>query len=319
MAEAESVCNRVALIDHGRVIAHETPRTLSQLIAQSERVKFEGGSEETVTVRNLPAVTGVEMLSGGGRRAARGDVGWRGNRPGIADAGRVQGDIAAGIPAKPRRRIGAPDGTAGWVAHAGAPGGSGHYDSAMNVTHIGAYAEIAMIGGSGFYSLPGLTEIERVAVTTPLGEPSAEIAIGTLHGRRVAFLARHGMAHHILPSELPARANIWALKSLGVSRVLAIAAVGSLQPQYEPMHAVIPDQMIDRTHGRASTFFGDGVVAHISFGEPYCGETNASLALAAETAGVVTHRGGTLVVTDGPAFSTRAESQMYRARGGAER
>jgi 5'-methylthioadenosine phosphorylase len=141
--------------------------------------------------------------------------------------------------------------------------------------------------------------------------------LGTLSGRRLAFLARHGEGHRILPAELPARANIWALKALGVRRVLAVSAVGSLQQRYEPMHAVVPDQLIDRTRGRASTFFGEGLVAHVGFGDPYCPETNAALAEACEAAGVVTHRGGTLIVIDGPAFATRAESELYRTWGGA--
>jgi 5'-methylthioadenosine phosphorylase len=178
-------------------------------------------------------------------------------------------------------------------------------------------AEIGVIGGSGFYAFEGLEAIERVSLDTPFGLPSAAIVLGTLYGRRLAFLARHGEGHRLLPSELPARANIWALKALGVQRVLAVSAVGSLQHRYEPMHAVVPDQLIDRTRGRASTFFGDGLVAHIGFGDPYCEETNATLAEASEAAGVVTHRGGTLIVTDGPAFATRAESELYRTWGGA--
>jgi 5'-methylthioadenosine phosphorylase len=178
-------------------------------------------------------------------------------------------------------------------------------------------AEIGVIGGSGFYAFEGLEAVERVQVDTPFGPPSAGFVLGTLHGRRLAFLSRHGDGHRILPAELPVRANIWALKALGVQRVLAVSAVGSLQQRYEPMHAVVPDQLIDRTRGRASTFFGDGLVAHIGFGDPYCKETNTALAEAAEAAGVVTHRGGTLIVTDGPAFATRAESELYRTWGGA--
>jgi 5'-methylthioadenosine phosphorylase len=178
-------------------------------------------------------------------------------------------------------------------------------------------AEIGVIGGSGFYAFENLEGVERVSINTPFGPPSADLVLGALHGRRLAFLARHGEGHRILPSELPARANIWALKALGVQRVLAVSAVGSLQQRYEPMHAVIPDQLIDRTRGRASTFFGDGLVAHVSFGDPYCKEVNAALTEASEAAGVVTHHGGTLVVTDGPAFATRAESELYRTWGGA--
>lgn len=180
-----------------------------------------------------------------------------------------------------------------------------------------ARAEIGVIGGSGFYSLDGLEDIERVAVSTPFGEPSAPLVLGTLHGRRLAFLTRHDEGHRLLPSELPFRANIYALKALGVQRVLAVSAVGSLQQQIEPMHGVVPDQIIDRTQGRASTFFGDGLVAHVSLGEPFCAQTSSVLAAASEAAGVVTHAGGTLVVTEGPAFSTRAESNLYRAWGAA--
>ena len=181
----------------------------------------------------------------------------------------------------------------------------------------GPRAELAVIGGSGFYALDGLGSIERLTIQTPFRAPSSQLVLGTLHDRRVAFLARHGEQHHLLPAELPARANIWALKSLGVERVLAVSAVGSLQAHLEPLHAVVPDQLIDRTRGRISTFFGDGLVAHIGFADPFCEQTNAALASAAEATGVTTHRGGTLVVIDGPAFSTRAESQMYRAWGAA--
>jgi 5'-methylthioadenosine phosphorylase len=178
-----------------------------------------------------------------------------------------------------------------------------------------ARASIAVIGGSGFYSLQGLTDVERVTVPTPFGLPSSEVVLGTLEGRRVAFLARHGEGHRLLPSEVPARANIWALKSLGVERVLSVSAVGSLRIDLEPLHAVVPDQVIDRTQGRASTFFGDGLVGHVGFADPFCGEVSTTLGTAAEDAGVTTHRGGTLVVIEGPAFSTRAESQLYRSWG----
>jgi 5'-methylthioadenosine phosphorylase len=176
-----------------------------------------------------------------------------------------------------------------------------------------ARAEIAVIGGSGFYSLEGLTEVERVDIDTPFGAPSSELVLGTVGARRVAFLARHGEGHRLLPAEVPSRANVWALKALGVSRVLSVSAVGSLRANIEPLHAVIPDQLIDRTGGRASTFFGDGLVAHVGFADPFCAETTALLGDASEEAGVPTHRGGALVVIDGPAFSTRAESQLYRS------
>ena len=179
-----------------------------------------------------------------------------------------------------------------------------------------ARAEIAVIGGTGFYALAGLEDVERVAVETPYGSPSADFVLGTLHGRRVAFLARHGEGHRFLPGEVPARANIYAIKQLGAERVLAVNAVGSLQPAFAPLDAVVPDQLIDRTRGRASTFFGEGLVGHISFGEPLCPQVASVLAGAAEQAGVTAHRGGTLVVTEGPAFSTRAESLLYQAWGG---
>ncbi|MEZ4553333.1 MAG: S-methyl-5'-thioadenosine phosphorylase [Dehalococcoidia bacterium] len=178
-------------------------------------------------------------------------------------------------------------------------------------------AEIAVIGGSGFYDLDGLRAARPVEVSTPFGPTSSAILVGELHGKRVAFIARHGEGHRILPSEVPSRANMWALRSLGVRRVLSVSAVGSLQRQYEPLHAVVPDQVIDRTRGRVSTFFGDGVVAHIGFADPFCEEVRDALADASQGAGVVTHRGGTLVVIEGPAFSTRAESRLYQSWGAA--
>ncbi len=179
----------------------------------------------------------------------------------------------------------------------------------------GAHAEIAVIGGTGFYDLAGLEGTEQVEVTTPWGAASSPIILGRLHGRPVAFISRHGPGHSILPSELPARANIWALKSLGVRQVLAISAVGSLREGVEPLHAVVPNQLLDRTRGRPATFFGDGLVGHISFADPFDRMLGAELARAARQAGVTTHPGGTLVVIDGPAFSTRAESQLYRSWG----
>ncbi len=178
-------------------------------------------------------------------------------------------------------------------------------------------AELGVIGGSGFYDLDGLRDARDLKVETPFGSPSSAVMVGELQGRRVAFIARHGEGHRLSPSEVPYRANLWALKSLGVRRVLAVSAVGSLQQELAPLHAVVPDQLIDRTRGRASTFFGDGVVAHIGFADPFCPETSEAIATASEGAGVATHRGGTLVVIEGPAFSTRAESQLYRSWGGA--
>jgi 5'-methylthioadenosine phosphorylase len=178
-------------------------------------------------------------------------------------------------------------------------------------------AEIGVIGGSGFYAMPELTETESVELSTPFGAPSSPLTIGTLHGHRVAFLARHGEGHTMLPGELPAHANIYALKSIGVERVFSVSAVGSLQQQLEPLHAVIPDQLIDRTLGRDSTFFGGGMVAHVGFADPFCPALASQLAAAGDGADVTTHRGGSLVVIEGPAFSTRAESQLYRSWGAA--
>ncbi|MCC6236531.1 MAG: S-methyl-5'-thioadenosine phosphorylase [Dehalococcoidia bacterium] len=176
-------------------------------------------------------------------------------------------------------------------------------------------AEIGVIGGTGFYELPGLTVINRVHVPTPWGDPSSAITLGEVHGRRVAFVARHDAGHRLLPSELPARANIYALKRLGIARVIAVSAVGSLREEIEPLHAVVPGQLIDRTRGRASTFFGEGIVAHIGFADPFCPELSTHLGAAADIEGVRAHRGGTLVVIEGPAFSTRAESELYRSWG----
>ncbi len=177
------------------------------------------------------------------------------------------------------------------------------------------HARFAIIGGSGFYEMDGISDVETVTVDTPFGATSDDIVVGTLSGVRTAFLPRHGVGHRILPGELPQRANIWALASLGVEHVLSVSAVGSLKEEVEPLHMVVPDQIIDRTRGaRPSTFFGNGIVAHIAFDTPFCPELAAVVADAA-AAGVPTHRGGTLVVMEGPAFSTRAESELYRSWG----
>src|SRR5881397_2228845 len=173
----------------------------------------------------------------------------------------------------------------------------------------------AVIGGSGFYQMDGLSDVEDVRIDTPFGLPSDNLVIGTLAGERVAFLPRHGVGHRILPSEIPARANIHALKQLGVEFILSVSAVGSLREDIEPLHMVVPDQLIDRTRGRASTFFGEGIVAHIAFADPFCPELRTLLAEATHEAGATVHRGGTLVVIEGPAFSTRAESNLYRSWG----
>lgn len=182
------------------------------------------------------------------------------------------------------------------------------------MTHEQA-AAIAVIGGTGFYEMPGLEVLDRVLVPTPFGAPSSPITLGRLHGRTVAFLARHDEGHRLLPHELPARANIFALKRLGVRRVISVSAVGSLREEIAPLHAVVPDQLLDRTRGRPSSFFGDGIAAHIGFADPFCPDLRDTLSRHARTAGVPTHEEGTLVVIDGPAFSTRAESRLYRSWG----
>jgi 5'-methylthioadenosine phosphorylase len=179
----------------------------------------------------------------------------------------------------------------------------------------GMNATIAVIGGSGFYEIDGLAGVQAVEIDTPFGPPSDSIVLGTLGGTRMAFLPRHGVGHRILPSELPQRANIWALASLGVEHVVSVSAVGSLREEIAPLHMVVPDQVIDRTHGRPSTFFGRGIVAHIAFDEPFCPALSETLADAAAGAAVTAHRGGTYVVMEGPAFSTRAESELHRSWG----
>ena len=176
-------------------------------------------------------------------------------------------------------------------------------------------AEIAFIGGSGLYDIDGLTDSEQVTIDTPFGPPSDAVTVGTLEGRRVAFLARHGKGHRHLPSEIPFRANIYALKLLGVERIISISAVGSLQEGIAPLDMVVPDQIIDRTRGRASTFFGDGVAAHVGFADPFCPELRRDLLETARNKEVVVHDGGVYVVMEGPQFSTRAESNLYRSWG----
>lgn len=176
--------------------------------------------------------------------------------------------------------------------------------------------ELAVLGGSGFYEMPGLRGVEELTVDTPWGAPSDVIRAGELEGRRVAFLARHGPGHRLLPAELPQRANLWALKTLGARRVLAVSAVGSLREDYRPRHLAAPDQLIDRTRGdRPATFFGDGVVAHVAFAEPFCARLRTGALTAARAAGATAHDGGAYVVIEGPAFGTRAESELYRSWG----
>ena len=176
-------------------------------------------------------------------------------------------------------------------------------------------AEIGIIGGSGLYSMPGLTDVQEIPVTTPFGEPSDAFVLGTLEGRKVAFLARHGRGHRILPTELNFRANIYGMKSLGVERILSISAVGSLKEEHKPTDFVIPDQFIDRTFARASTFFGHGIVAHVSFGDPTCPEVSLAIGQGCQDAALVAKAGGTYVCIEGPQFSTRAESNLYRSWG----
>ena len=176
-------------------------------------------------------------------------------------------------------------------------------------------AEIGLIGGSGLYALAGMDEPREHRVATPFGEPSDAIVIGGIEGRRVAFLARHGRSHRLLPSEINYRANVYALKSLGVVRILSASAVGSMRETIHPRDVVLPDQFIDRTRGRAATFFGEGVAAHVGFADPVCPETRETMLRAARAAGASAHDGGTYLCMEGPAFSTRAESRLYRSWG----
>ena len=176
-------------------------------------------------------------------------------------------------------------------------------------------AEIGIIGGSGLYSMPGLTNTQEVTLETPFGDPSDSLILGTLEGRKVAFLARHGRGHRLLPSELNFRANIYAMKMLGVGRIISVSAVGSLKEEHKPTDFVVPDQFIDRTYLRISTFFGDGIVAHVAFGDPVCSVVAETIASACAGQGVTGKRGGTYVCMEGPQFSTRAESNLYRSWG----
>lgn len=173
----------------------------------------------------------------------------------------------------------------------------------------------AVIGGSGLYAMPGLRDTQERAIATPFGKPSAPVIVGKLEGKTVAFLARHGIGHHISPSEINYRANIYALKSLGVERIVSISACGSLREDYAPGHIAIPDQLFDFTKDRARTFFSEGLVAHISVAEPFCGDLSAQLERAVRAAGATTHHGGAFITIEGPRFSTKAESNAYRAWG----
>ena len=176
-------------------------------------------------------------------------------------------------------------------------------------------AEIGIIGGSGLYNMPGLTDVKEVAVETPFGSPSEKFVLGRLEGREVAFLARHGRGHRLLPSEINFRANIFAMKKLGVQSILSVSAVGSLKIEHKPTDFVIPTQFIDRTTRRISTFFGEGIVAHVAFGDPICATTAVTFRDACRSADVVGKHGGTYVCMEGPQFSTRAESNLYRSWG----
>jgi 5'-methylthioadenosine phosphorylase len=174
---------------------------------------------------------------------------------------------------------------------------------------------LAVIGGSGVYDIEALTDIEERHISTPFGDPSDSIVIGTLSGKRIAFLPRHGRGHRLTPSEVPYRANIWALKSLGVERITSISACGSMKDRYVPRHIVIPDQVYDNTKRRDYSFFGDGLVAHIGIAEPFCPHLRQVLHQAVERAGGTVHMGGTFIVIEGPRFSTRGESNIYRSWG----
>jgi 5'-methylthioadenosine phosphorylase len=175
--------------------------------------------------------------------------------------------------------------------------------------------QIGIIGGSGLYDMAGVTDRKEVILTTPFGEPSGPYVLGTLRGRRVAFLARHAAGHRILPSEINFRANIFGMKLLGVDHILSASAVGSLKEQYKPLDIVIPDQFFDRTKGRASTFFGRGLAAHVAFAHPFCRILSGIAYDSGRSAGATVHKGGTYVCMEGPQFSTLAESKLYRSWG----
>jgi 5'-methylthioadenosine phosphorylase len=176
-------------------------------------------------------------------------------------------------------------------------------------------AEIGIIGGSGLYEMPGLESAREVRIRTPFGDPSDALVLGKLEGHRVAFLSRHGRGHRVLPSEINYRANICAMKMLGVERIISISAVGSLKEDIQPMEFLIPDQFYDRTRLRVATFFGDGLVAHVSFDHPVCPQLSDVLGTACVKVGVKTHRGGTYICMEGPQFSTLAEAQVHRQLG----
>lgn len=172
--------------------------------------------------------------------------------------------------------------------------------------------KLAVIGGSGLYNIEALTDVKEYKIKTPFGDPSDAIVVGTLAGQRVGFLPRHGRGHRILPTEVNARANIYALKMLGVERILSVSACGSLREEFAPQHIVIPDQLFDRTRGRALTFFGNGIVAHIGLADPFCPHFSELVYEAVQQTGATVHKGATLVTIEGPRFSTKAESSLFR-------
>jgi 5'-methylthioadenosine phosphorylase len=176
-------------------------------------------------------------------------------------------------------------------------------------------ANIGIIGGSGLYEMEGFADVRQVRIDTPFGAPSDELVVGTLEGKSVVFLPRHSRGHRILPHELNYRANVFAMKRLGVEWILSVSAVGSLKQEYEPLHMVVPDQFVDRTLQRRSTFFGRGLVAHVAFAHPFCPNLSKTMAGACAEAGATHHVGGTYVCIEGPQFSTRAESELYRSWG----
>lgn len=178
-----------------------------------------------------------------------------------------------------------------------------------------SYAKIGIIGGSGLYNIDGLTDVEKITVETPFGDASDQFTVGILEGKRVVFLPRHGSTHSILPGELNFRANIFGMKKLGVERIIAVSAVGSMKKEIKPLDIVIPDQFIDRTRGRIDTFFGNGIVGHVSVADPVCSCLADTLYESAKKAGATVHKGGTYLCMEGPQFSTRAESRTYRQWG----
>ena len=180
---------------------------------------------------------------------------------------------------------------------------------------MAAEATVGIIGGSGLYQMDGLSDSRELELDTPFGNPSDSVIVGVLEGVKVAFLPRHGKGHHVMPTQMPAKANIYALKALGVEMIISVSAVGSLKEELKPLDIVIPDQLIDRTRQRSSTFFGDGIVAHVGFADPFCPVLSGVIFRSAQGTGATVHRGGTYVVMEGPAFSTRAESFLYRSWG----